>query len=361
VSKRSSAPSQERLEQLHHQYSGNIVHIARELGRPYATVQHWFRNAGFAGRGKGGAVSSAPPEEELREIYEQRGGNINVIAEHFRANPSTVNLWYRKIGLRGKGHVPIGRHYEREVEIDLPNGRIIAFSDAHFWFKEKSPAHVALLARIKKSKPDIVVANGDVLDGSRISRHEPSGLDVTPSLSDELAVSQTHMAEIKRVSGGAACYLNLGNHDARLARYLAVNAPEAADMDGARLEHHFLGWSIQWSLRICDQLLIMHRFKGGQHASYTNVLRSGMNIATGHLHSQRVYPITDAQGTRWGVDLGFLAEKHGPQFAYTEASVLDWRSGFAEFEFKDGRMLPPQLATVLDDGTVWIQRNERLA
>ena len=49
-----------------------------------------------------------------------------------------------------------------------------------------------------------------------------------------------------------------------------------------------------------DDIVVKHRFKGGQHATFNNALWSGKTVITGHLHSQRVSPITDY----WGNTLG---------------------------------------------------------
>ena len=51
-------------------------------------------------------------------------------------------------------------------------------------------------------------------------------------------------------------------------------------------------------------------------------LWSGKTVITGHLHSQRISPITDYGRTRWGVDTGCLAYINGPQFAYTRIESL---------------------------------------
>mgnify|MGYP003333764226 CR=1 FL=1 len=99
---------------------------------------------------------------------------------------------------------------------------------------------------------------------------------------------------------------------------------------------------------------------GGIHATYNNTLHDGRTIVTGHLHAQQARPFTDAHGTRWGVDLGCLADPTWPQFNYTTANTKNWRSGFAVLEFRAGRLLPPMLASVTDWGDVVLQRNEVL-
>jgi transposase-like protein len=357
-----SKPSESDLRGLYERHGGNIVNIAEEIGRPSATVNSWYRSIGLRGAGRGGQRSTAPPKEQLLELWTVHGGNIANVAASLGVLATTASLWYKKLGLRGHGRdQQYGSLYPRETSVVVPSGRVIAFSDAHWWEPKRSAAHEALLKVVKAAKPVAVIANGDIIDGASISRHDPSGLESVPTIDDELFACRAHMAEIRKAAGSADLYYNLGNHCLRPFAYIARKAPEFRGMVTEAVEDHFPGWRFQWSLRINDELLVMHRYKGGQHATYNNLLRSGMSIATGHLHSQRCYPFTDAKGTRWGVDLGCLAVPLGPQFGYTEANPLDWRSGFVVFEFRNGKLQPPELVTVLDDGGVVWQKNERVA
>lgn len=56
------------------------------------------------------------------------------------------------------------------LAIEIDNGVVIAFSDAHFWPGEKTPANVALLKLIRELKPVVIFCNGDAFDGARVSR-----------------------------------------------------------------------------------------------------------------------------------------------------------------------------------------------
>ena len=66
-----------------------------------------------------------------------------------------------------------------------------------------------------------------------------------------------------------------------------------------------------------------------------------------------VQPLTDYNGTRYGVQTGTLAEPNNMQFAdYTEDNPKDWRSGFAMLSFVDGRLLQPELIIVSGEDEV---------
>ena len=99
--------------------------------------------------------------------------------------------------------------------------------------------------------------------------------------------------------------------------------------------------------------VIKHRFKGGIHAPHNNTLWAGRTIVTGHLHSAKVMPISDYNGTRWGVDGGCLADTGAKAFLdYTEDSPKNWRSGFVVLTFVDSQLLQPELVLSWDENHV---------
>ena len=64
---------------------------------------------------------------------------------------------------------------ENIINATVANGTVVIFSDAHYWPGEPTVAHTALVKVIKQLKPDLVIANGDLFDGARISRHPRAG------------------------------------------------------------------------------------------------------------------------------------------------------------------------------------------
>jgi hypothetical protein len=112
-------------------------------------------------------------------------------------------------------------------------------------------------------------------------------------------------------------------------------------------------WEPCWSVFINDNVVVKHRLRSGIHAPHNNTMWAGRTVVTGHLHSQKIMPITDYNGTRYGVDAGCLADPDAKAFTdYTEDGPKNWRSGFAVLTFKDGRLLMPELVTVWDAGHV---------
>lgn len=254
-----------------------------------------------------------------------------------------------------------GEHPVRQ-QLKIKDGEVLIGSDAHFWPGERTTAFRAFVefCRERKQKLRAVVMNGDELDGATISRHAPIGWEKRPSLIEEIDTVKERLGEIEKIIG-AACPLMwpLGNHDARFSTRLAHVAPEYARIHGVQLKDHFPFWRPCWSLRINDDVVIKHRIRGGIHATRNNTLNAGRTTVTGHLHSLKVAPVTDYNGTRWGVDCGTLLEPGfgdepwGPQVLnYTEDSPLDHRAGFILLTFKDGELLWPEQVWVRKAGQV---------
>lgn len=243
------------------------------------------------------------------------------------------------------------RGIRRETEIA---GTVIVFSDAHFWPGMQSVAYKALLTLIKDMKPSMVVCNGDAFDGARISRHDPIGWEnrayPLPRVPDEVEAVREAMDAIRVAYRGARHVWNLGNHDIRLARYLAMNASEVEGLLGTSLDDHVRHWDIGWSLMLNNNTMIKHRFNNGIHATYNNTLRAGTSMVTGHLHRLNVTAWGDYNGRRYGVDTGTLLEvgPDVPQTFYAEDNPAPHGSGFAVLTFdKSGMLLPPELVEVI--------------
>lgn len=240
------------------------------------------------------------------------------------------------------------------IQLKLYDGVMLVGSDAHYWPGEASTAHRAFVKLCKELKPKIVVMNGDVLDGSGISRHAPIGWEHRPSLIQEIESCQERLGEIVKAAEGAQYVWPLGNHDARFESRLAQVAPEYAKIKGVHLQDHFgPEWQPCWSCFVNDDVVVKHRFKSGVHAPHNNTMWAGRTIVTGHLHSLKVQPLSDYNGTRWGVDTGTMAAAYGEQFAdYTEDNPRSWRSGFAVLTFEEGVLRWPEVVHVVGDGLV---------
>lgn len=237
---------------------------------------------------------------------------------------------------------------ESRQNVDILNGTVLIGSDAHYWPGEPTVAHEAFVRLCRKLKPIGVILNGDIFDGARISRHERIGWEVLPGVMDELKAVKTRLGEIERAAPKAWKKRTRGNHCLRFEKYLAMHAQEFRDVAGFKMRDHIPAWDESWSIWINDDVIVKHRYHNGIHGAYNNALKGGKSIATGHLHSLKVTPWTDFNGTRYGIDTGTLSDPWGPQFEYMEDGARNWRSGFAVLTFIDGKLIPPELCEVMN-------------
>jgi len=253
-----------------------------------------------------------------------------------------------------KDVAPVIERNAHKINFDIDNGTVIVFSDAHFWDEEPNTAYRALIHFIKELKPTLIVANGDMFDGATNSRHASIGWEKKPSLIQELKACKAMMdGVVKSAAKGTQLTWCIGNHDSRFETYLAAHAPQYQEVEGFSLKDHFPEWRMCWATWINGHTVVKHRWKGGIHATHNNTVNSGVSIVTGHLHSLKVTPFTDYTGTRYGVDTGCLADTDGNQFVnYLETNPTNWRSGFAVLNFDNGKLLPPELVQVIDEGVV---------
>jgi hypothetical protein len=300
----------------------------------------------------------APPSRETVEKaieLVKRLGNVSAACREMGMAEGTVRNWITNVGPRLYGlEAPVAppTGAKGRKELSVVDGVIYVASDAHYWPGEASTAHRAFCRFIAREKHlRAVVMNGDACDFASISRHDPTWTE-SPSTQQELEVVSERLGEIEKASKKVPRYWPLGNHDARLEAYLAKNAPEMKGVYGSSLSDHNPSWVSCFSLYVNDDCVIKHRYKGGLHATANNALWSGRSYVTGHLHSQRVTPITDLNGTRWGCDTGCLADTFGPQFIYMEDNPRNWVSGFARLKWISGRLLTPELIRVVEPGVV---------
>lgn len=241
---------------------------------------------------------------------------------------------------------------------DNVKGTVIIGGDLHAWPGERSVAFGAFVELIKDMKPAMVIMNGDVFDGSRISRHPPGAWCSLPTVADELDAVKELLAEVETAAPvGCPLILPAGNHDSRFSGRLAMNAPEFVGVNGFDLADHLSNWQFCWSIWLNDHTVVKHRWHQGVHGAYNNVLKGGKNIFTNHTHRLHATMYADWNGLRWGVECGTLSD-FGPdndKYSYSEDCPPNWSSGFAVAHFADnGMLLEPEFCRVLN-GTAYFR------
>ncbi len=290
-------------------------------------------------------------------LAKKHGISVRNVYQRRRRLEGIIGLSVRP-PVRG-GHIQQLDTHPAAIKLGIQDGHVLIGSDSHYWPGIVSTAHTAFLEFAKEYKPKAIIKNGDEADFPQISRHAPIAWESRPKLSVEIDNLKAMLSEIEKVSPGSRRIWTLGNHDSRFETRLATVAPEYANVHGVHLKDNFPKWEPCWATFINDDTVVKHRFKSGVHAPHNNTMWAGRTIITGHLHSQKIYPLSDYNGTRWGVDAGTMADPYGPQFYnYTELSPLNWRSGFCMLTFVKGKLLMPELIWVSGPGTVQFRGKE---
>jgi predicted phosphodiesterase len=276
-----------------------------------------------------------------RSIEKRRGIDLLALSPPQKTLQDELN---KKLGVK----IP------RSLFLEVENGTVIVASDCHYWPGEPTLAHKALVKLTKELKPKAVILNGDVLDGARISRHDPLYGTNPPTVKQEIDVCVERLGEIEKAYNNAALIWLYGNHDTRLWRYIHMNAPEVSGMPGTDIFDYFPGWRHSYILDINNNTIVKHRWHNGIHATYNNVLKGGRNIVTGHLHRLCITPWGDYNGRRYGIDSGTLAEPEDESFAYLEGNPTPWASGFVVLTFRDHQLVHPEVCEVAN-GAAWFR------
>lgn len=296
------------------------------------------------------------PCERIVELLLEHNGSGYKVAKITGVAPNSINERRQTIEAVLNVRLPRGRPEtwaEQPVrlrrDISITNGTILVGSDAHVWPEIETTAMKAFAGVNQLLKPDYVVFNGDGLDGVSNSRHPRIGWTQGPGLKEELEALSDWLEHVRKQNLNGQYYYNYGNHDLRFDTYLSGVAAQYEGIAGTSLSDHLPGWQLGMAFHVPGVVMIKHRHRGGIHAARNNTIAAGISTVTGHLHSPKVVPVTDYRGTRYGVDCGFLASLDHPAFSYAECDPKDWRPGFVVLTIVDGRLMPPELAEVVDE------------
>ncbi len=249
------------------------------------------------------------------------------------------------------------------TRLNIADGIVVISGDWHCYVSEwsrKPPTAYRALLKFLKGDIDLAhpikatVVNGDFLNAAQIHRHPRCGWeDHGGTLRNEIELTQEMMGNVEMICGRSIQRrANIGNHDVRVMSFLSNKIPEWEGMPYTTLNEFFPSWDFAWGCEINDNILVKHKWAGGQYAPAQNALRSGKTCVTGHLHRGAVFPVRDAMGLRWGVDHGAVADVRSGAFRnYTESTAsYTWTSGFAVITIlKDKRVLMPELLLVVDE------------
>ena len=244
--------------------------------------------------------------------------------------------------------------WEKRRTLEVKNGYVIIFSDPHFYPDHNTIAQSALLTVIKQLKPHAVLCGGDALDGTQIGRHDPTrGWHQPVTLKEQLTCMSESMTAIKKAAKGAVTMMTMGNHDARLSRYLAMHAPAVEDLIGTKLEDYIPSWPLSWTVEINGDTILRHRHLGGM--LHLQAQKAGCNFVHGHLHKLGCMVTPQYHGFKYSIDAGSLADPKSDAFDYAEDGV-PFVQGFAVLKFENYKLLWPEFCYV-QNGVAYFRGN----
>jgi hypothetical protein len=246
------------------------------------------------------------------------------------------------------------REQKEVVNLEIENGTVLIGSDIHIWPNHRTTMQRAFVQFARALKPTAIVLNGDVADFPQISRHPSIGWEKTPTVKEEIEAIRDWLEEVILASPNSRRIWAAGNHDLRFESRIANVLPQAAGIEGMHLKDHFPGWTPCWRVDINDDTVVRHREYGGEHADWTNVMKSGKTIVTGHDHRAGVVFYSDYTGLRFGVRTGFMCDSPmDAQFSnYLEGRMPNWHAAFVLLTYVNSKLLVPELAIKLDDDHV---------
>jgi predicted phosphodiesterase len=217
--------------------------------------------------------------------------------------------------------------------------RCAVLSDIHLPYHDKAALEAAIVTA-RRWNADCFLLNGDLLDCCSVSTHErdPDARD----LAHELRVGREFLQFLRSKFKDARMVYRSGNHEDRLRKYVARNAPELLGVDEILLERllKLQDVGVEWvtGKRIVNlgklPTLHGHEFYSGQNSPVNAArglfMRGKASAVQGHLHQTSEHTETALDGktlTTWS--LGCLCNLNP---SYSPLASLRWNHGMAVIE-----------------------------
>lgn len=229
---------------------------------------------------------------------------------------------------------------------------IVCLPDTQIPYEDTSlmKTFVRFIAAVKPSK---VVHVGDLMDQPEPSRwNKGAAGEYAPTLAASFERTRNYLREIRSVFGGPF-HIKEGNHDRRVAEYVARYAPALLSLPELKMEN-LLGLAdleISYERRIFDVApgwVCAHGDEGGlsSKAGETALKLAqsvGKSVVCGHTHRACLLPSTAGyngrHSTLWGLEVG-NAMAYGPGTGYLRKGAAAWQQGFGTLRV-NGRKVTP--------------------
>lgn len=221
----------------------------------------------------------------------------------------------------------------------VKKGRVLVIPDVHVPFHNKK-AWELVLEVIAYTRPDAIVQIGDFADMLAVSAHPP-GPGEKHDLKKELACVSREWQKLEAAAGDAMLVHTAGNHEFRLARYIAKNARAIEGIIPPMKE--LMGMSEDVIIRPYQEPFHIGRVTythdvgfAGKTATAQTLDAVGSCVVHGHDHRGTVVYSGDTEGQRWfGLGTGCLADFSKITYL-PPAKTRYWSLGFGVVDYCDG-------------------------
>lgn len=249
---------------------------------------------------------------------------------------------------------------------------ILSISDSHSTFMDPFTLR-AFLAACRDLRPDVVYLNGDILEGSEISRH-PQIPGWTLPLQLEFDFARALLERIRRAAPDSEIILGGGNHDVdRIASYLTHSARALANLRTMRFDRllELEGLNVRLAcggtigsplaqedeprgMLLFGSYRVFHGEALGRTPAVSELESAGRSGQSGHVHrAQLFYGSTEATSSfSWMCTPCSCTDRAAR--AYISSTSTGWQRGFGVAHlFPDGRV--HQYPVVTDGGRATVE------
>lgn len=212
-------------------------------------------------------------------------------------------------------------------------GSILLVPDTHVPY-EDAGAWRLLLAVARELKPEVIVVLGDFADCYSVSFHDKSPGRAS-RIVGELGTVAERLRELEAAAPSAKRVYIEGNHENRLARYVARQAAALHGLPGTTLPEildlHARGWT--WvpyheHYRIGDLSLTHDVGRAGVTAVRQSRLAFGSSLAIGHVHRMAIEHERTVDGHhRVGASFGWLGDIEAVDYRHRSLARREWAHG----------------------------------
>jgi hypothetical protein len=230
---------------------------------------------------------------------------------------------------------------------------IFCIPDQHYPYQDKR-AISAVMKVAQDMKPDYFINLGDALDFWQVSSFAKD-----PTRANTLA---DDMDEFKRdldlwnsiLPSKCEKVFLMGNHEARLDKFVNEKAPEIKKLVKSVDEYCLLsasGWEVveYGDLYRIRDILFMHGRHHGKNVGQKMIQHYGTHTVHGHCHSAGLTWHRDAVKDIFSLNCGHLSDQGKQSYLY--GGVASWREAFGVIYLPDDpKELPHPLLFTLDNG-----------